>query len=133
MKRFHQREDIPVAEATTEITGGGGIRNAFRSECTQIGFILPSEFKMFQTCSASEQIESNVQHMIGFTVWQMHFEDRTYAIDVLGETELLHHLLNHSESTGTNGLDSVAQLILNRRREQSSVTDRSSLLCRFCS
>ena len=54
--------------------------------------------------------------MIGFTVRQMHLEDRTDAIEVLGETELLHHLLNHSDSTGTYGLDSVGQLILNRRR-----------------
>ena len=53
--------------------------------------------------------------MIGFILRQMHPEDRTNAIDVLGETELLHHLLNHSESTGTNGLDFVGQLILNRR------------------
>jgi hypothetical protein len=62
---------------------------------------------MLKACSASEQIEGDIEHMIGFTVRPMQLKDRTDAIDVLGETVLLHHLLNHSESTGTDVLNAL--------------------------
>ena len=116
MKRFLQSEDVPRAESTTEVSGGRRIRNSFGTQRVQIGFVLSSQFEMLKTRAASKQVVSNVEHMIGFTIRQMHLEDRTNAIDAFCQPQLFDHLLNDTQSTSIRSLNSIGQLILNGRR-----------------
>jgi len=103
-------------ESPTEVSGSRGIRNAFSTEGIQISLIVPSQFEMLKTRAASKQVVGNVEHMIGFTVGQMHLEDRTNAIDAFSETQLFDHLLNDTQPTGIRSLHSIGQFILNGGR-----------------
>ena len=71
---------------------------------------------MLKTGAAGEQVVGNVEHMMGFTVGQMHLEDRTNAIDAFCQTQLFDHLLNDTQSIGIRSLNSIGQFILNGGR-----------------
>ncbi len=78
-------------------------------------FIVSSQFEMFQARVASEEIEGDVEHMIGFGVRHVHIEDRTTAIDGLGEPDLSDHLLHNREPAAVNGVRFITQLKLRFR------------------
>ena len=50
--------------------------------------MVAPQFKMFQTGAASEDIESDVEHMIGFGIRHVHFENLAMPVDRFGKPEL---------------------------------------------
>ncbi len=70
---------------------------------------------MLQTLAASEQIEGDVEHVVGFTVRQPQLKDRTQPVDAVGDAQLSHELLNHSDPAGRDRMRPLGQLILSRR------------------
>ena len=116
--RIHQTIDILWRKASAEISGCRGIGNPLSSQQTKIGFIVASQFKMLKTCSASEDVKRNVQHMIGFRVRHVHFEDAAVAVDAFRQTNLTHHLLHKSKPPTTDGLCSVSKFQRCRRTSQ---------------
>ncbi len=61
--------------------------------------------------------------MIGFTVRQMHLDDRANTIDVFCEPQLFDHLLNDTQPTSIRRLNSIGQLLWNGgRRDHRRLT-----------
>lgn len=118
VKGLHQHQNIPPGEPSAEIPARRGIGNPLGPECIQIRLIRASEFEVLKSTSASQQIASNVQHVVSFTVRQPELKDRAETINALGEIQLLDQLLHEADSTGRNRLSSIGQFILNRWRPE---------------
>ena len=118
VKRFLQREHIKLREPPTEIARRRGIGNALSTEGVKIRLVIPPQFQVFQTRATGQQIERDIEYVIGFTVRQMKPEDRTLLVDAPSEIQLSHELLHHSDPSGGNGLRAIRQFQLNRWRAQ---------------
>ncbi len=57
--------------------------------------------------TSCKQAVGNVEHMIGFTVRQMHLEDRANAIDTVCQVQLFDHPLNNSQPAVIRSLNSI--------------------------
>ena len=56
---------------------------------------------MFFSRAAGEDIECDVEHMVGFVVRQMPFEQMQSAVDFLVELDFLSHQKDGADATGT--------------------------------
>ena len=89
---------VSFTEPSTKIAGRSGIRNPLSSQSIKIRFVISSQLKMFQTGASIEQVESNIEHMIGFRIRHAKLEDRTAAIDALRDPQLPNQLLRDINS-----------------------------------
>ena len=118
MERFLQREHIELRKPATEISRRRGVRNPLSPEGIQVSLVIPPQFQMLQTCSSGEQIEGDVEHVIGLAVRQMKPQDRTLPIDTPGDIQLPHELLNGPDPSGGESLYPIRQFQSDRRRDE---------------
>jgi hypothetical protein len=98
----HQREDIGLgSEAAAEVPGGGRVWDSFGSQSIEVNRIVASQFEVFESFAAGEDIKCDVEHMVGFVVRQMPFEQMQSAVDFLGEVDFLSHQKDGADATGT--------------------------------
>lgn len=120
MESFLQRENIELRKPSAEVSRSRGIRNALSPQRIEIRFVVASQFQMLQTRTARQQIERNVEHMIGFTVRQVKPEDRTLPVDASRDIQLPHKLpippaeracVRSASSSCTAGVTSMGECI----------------------
>lgn len=73
---------------------------------------------MLQTRTTGQQIERDIQHMVGFAVRQMKPQDRAQPVDAARDIQLPHELLHRADPASRESLCPLRQLQLNRRRDQ---------------
>ena len=70
-------------EAAAEVTRSGGVGDSLGSQGVKIDLIVASQFEVFDVLAAGEDVEGNVEDMVGFVVRQMPLEEVKVAVDVL--------------------------------------------------
>ena len=71
-----------ASEAAAEITLGGGVGNSLGSQGVEIDLVVAPQFEVFDPLAAGDDVESDVQDMVGFVVGQMSFEKVEIPIDI---------------------------------------------------
>jgi len=67
---------------------------------------------VFDALAAGEDIEGNVQDMVGLVVRQMPLEQTKVAVDVLNEFDLLSQQKDGSDTAGTQAPDAVGVFVM---------------------
>ena len=67
---------------------------------------------MFDALAAGEEIEGDVQDMVGFVVGQMPLEQMEVAVDFLDELDLLSQQEEGADAAGTEPPDAIGRLIV---------------------
>ncbi len=75
VERLHQSPDRHRIETTAKVTRRSRVRNPLDTERIQVDFVIPSQFQMIQARATGQQVVGNIQHVVGFTVRQVPFED----------------------------------------------------------
>ena len=70
----HQGHDIGLTEAATEVPGSGGVGDSFGSQSIEIDFVVAPQFEVFDPLTAGEDVEGNVQDVVGFVIGKMDLE-----------------------------------------------------------
>ena len=96
----HQSLDVGRHEAPAEITFGGGIGNSLGAQGVEIDLVVATQLKMFEVLATGDDVESDVQDVVGFVVGQMSFEKVEIPIDSVDEADLL-----SQQKNGTDGTD----------------------------
>ena len=97
----HQGEDVGLGgEAAAEVACGRGIGEPLGSEGIEIDLIVASSLDVFDPLAASEEIEGDVEHMVGFVIGQMAFEEMEGPVDLLVELDLLNHEEDGPDAAG---------------------------------
>ena len=78
-----------LGEAAAEVPGGGRVGDPFGPERIEVDLVLAPPLDVFEASAACEEIEGDVQDVVGFVVRQMAFEQMEIAVDVLEEFDLL--------------------------------------------
>lgn len=80
-----QCSHVVLAEAAAEVTGRGGVGDAWCAECVEKNLVVAAEFDIFQTGAVAKHIESDVQHVIGLGVRAVDLEEVQALVDRLIE------------------------------------------------
>jgi hypothetical protein len=59
---------VEFVEASTKVSGGGGIGNSFGVQSVQIGFILAPPFDVLQSFAVTENVVGQIEHVVRFAV-----------------------------------------------------------------
>jgi len=71
---------------------------------------------MLKACTAGEQVQGDVENMIGFVIGCVQFENGSGGIDVFTQVELLDQLHDDADSAAGDGLLFFCKLKLRGRR-----------------
>ena len=119
MKSVHQFLNVTFTEPSTKVTRGCGIGNPLSSQGIRIGFVVSSQFEMFQAGASGEQVEGNVEHMIGFGIRHVKLKDGTAAIDAVRDAQLPNQSLRDANPPACYGLSLLRHFIVHGRNFSS--------------
>ena len=108
----HQPVNSGRCETSTEVTSGRRIRDSFGTQQVQVCFVISPQFDMLETGASREEIEGNVEHMIGLSIRQVDFENRAMLIDRFGKPNLPDQLLHQGDPATTDRLRLLCQFQL---------------------
>ena len=111
-----QLEDVLLMEATAEIACRRGVGNPLSPKGVQPRLVVADLFQMVQTRPARQQVQCNVEHMVGFIIRQMKLQQSEVFIDRFTDTECLDRLKHDPDATCRNRLLLLGQLVPDRRR-----------------
>jgi hypothetical protein len=109
---IHQSLDVGWYEAPAEITRGGGIGYSLGAQGVEIDFVVAPQFKVFDPLPAGNDVEGDVQDMVGFVVGQMSFEKVEIPIDIVDQANLLSQQENGADTAGTEALDAIGLFVV---------------------
>ena len=108
----HQSLDVGRHEAPAEITFGGGIGNSLGAQGVEIDLVVATQFKMFEALATGDDVESDVQDVVGFVVGQMSFEKVEIPIDSVDQADLLSQQKNGTDTAGTEAFDAIGVFVV---------------------
>ena len=112
IESVHQGHDIGLTEATTEVPCRGGVGDSFGSQSIEIDFIVAPQFEVFDPLTASEDVEGNVQDVVGFVIGKMDLEEMKIGVDVADQAYPVRQQQHDADATGAETLDAIGQFVL---------------------
>ena len=110
--RVHQVEDIGWGEAAAEVPLGGRVGDAFGTQGVEIDLVIAPQFEVLEAQAADEDIEGDVQDVVGFMVGQMPLEEVELAIDLLDEIDLLSQEEEGTDAAGPEPAGALGVVIM---------------------
>ena len=108
----HQVENIGLTEAAAEVSGGGRVRDSRGSQRIEVNLVIAPQFEVLNALAARDDIEGNVQDMVGFVIRQMPLEQVKVAVDVLDEVDFLSQQKDGSDATGAEPADAIGIFVV---------------------
>ena len=78
-------EDVGLGEAAAEVPCGGGVGDALGAQGVEIDLVVAPQFEVFDPLAAGEDVEGDVQDMVGFVIGQMPLEEMEIVVDVVDQ------------------------------------------------
>ena len=97
----HQREDIVLGETAAEVACGGRVGDAFGSQGVEVDLVVAPQLEVLDAQATGEDIEGDVQDVVGFVVGEMPLEQVELAVDLLDESDLLGQEEEGPDAAGT--------------------------------
>ena len=79
---IHEIQDVTPAEPTTEVARGGGVGDSLCIQGVEISLVVAEPFDMLKLGAAGQDVQGDVQDMVGLVVGAMVFEQMQVVIDV---------------------------------------------------
>src|SRR5512135_8134 len=77
----HQVQDVAPAEPPAEVSRGGGIGDPLGAQGIEVALVIASPFEMLELVSPGQDVEGDVQDVIGLMVRQVPFEELKLLVD----------------------------------------------------
>ena len=78
---FHQSDDVRSLEPTAEIARGGGVGDAVGVEGIKKDSVVAPQLDVFEAATAGQDVECDVQDMVGFVIGEMALEEMEVEVD----------------------------------------------------
>ena len=62
-------------EAAAEVPFGGGVGEPLGAQGVEVDLVVASQFEVFDAFAAGEEVEGDVQDVVGFVIGEMPLED----------------------------------------------------------
>jgi hypothetical protein len=110
--RVHQGQDIGLGEAPAEVAGGGRVRDAFGSQRVEVDLVVAPQFEVLDAQAPGEDIEGDVQDVVGFVIGQMPLEQVQLVVDLLDEPDLLSQEEEGPDAAGTEAAGASGRFVV---------------------
>ena len=104
--------DIGLGEAAAEVSGGGGVGDTLGAQGIEIDLIVASQFEVFDSFASGEDVEGDVQDMVGFVIGQMPLEQNKVGVDVFDQSGVASQQEHGADAAGTEALDAIGQFVV---------------------
>ena len=102
--RRHQRLDVLLREAAAEVARRRRVRDPLRAERVEVALVLPEPLDVFEAAAAGEDVERDVQDVIGLVVGHVRLEDRDAPVNLGHEPHSLRERVHHADASGRDPL-----------------------------
>ena len=108
----HQGDDVGLGEAAAEVACGGGVGDALGAQGIEVDLVVAPQFEVLDPFAAGEDVEGDVQDVVGFVVGEMSFEEMEVAVDVADQADPLRQQEHGADAAGGEALDAVGEFIV---------------------
>ena len=105
-------DDVGLGEAAAEVAGGGGVGDALGAQGVEIDLVVASQFEVLDPLAAGEDVEGDVQDVVGFVVGQMPLEEVEVVIDVADQSGPARQQEHGADAAGGEALDAIGQFVV---------------------
>ncbi len=110
--RLHQGEDIVGVEPPAEVAFGGRVGDAHGAEGIEIDRVVAPPLDVLEPPTAGEDVECDVQDVVGFVIGDMAFEEMEVVIDGRDQAGPLGHQEHGADAAGGQALSALAEFIV---------------------
>jgi len=102
-----------LLKATTEVARCGRVGNAGGAQRIEVGFVLPSQFQVLQASRIAQGVVGDVEHVVGFVVWQMELEQVQPLVNGRRQADHLRQLMDQADAAVRRPDGPLRNFILN--------------------
>ena len=104
--------DVGLGEAAAEVPRGGGVGDALGAQGVEIDLVVASQFEVFEPVAAREDVEGDVQDMVGFVIGEMPLEEMEVMVDVVDQAGPASQQEDGADAARGEALDAIGQFVM---------------------
>ena len=108
----HQGHDIGLGETAAEVPGRGRVGNSFGSQGVEVDLVIASQFEVLDPLAAGEDVEGDIQDVVGFVIRKVPLEQLKIAVDLLDELDSLGHQNDGADAARAETPDTVGVFVV---------------------
>ena len=108
----HQGDDIGLTKAAAEVPRRGGVGDSVGSQSVEIDLVVAPQFEVFDALTAGEDVEGDVQDVVGFVVGKMDLEQMKLGVDVADQAYPSSQQKHGADAAGAETLDAIGQFVV---------------------
>jgi hypothetical protein len=112
-------------ETSTEIAGCGGVRDQVRTQGIHVGRVVPQALDVLQARAAAQYVVSQVEHVVGFVIRQMHFQQLQPLVEFFRQAQLRDQTMDSRDASETHRIRVRTDLVV----DHAGCEHRSLLRC----
>ena len=107
-----QVHNVAFGEAAAEIPFGGGVGEPLGAQGVEVNLVVASEFEVFDAFAAGEDVEGDVQDMVGFVIGEMPLEDMEVVVDVADQADPARQQVHGADAPRSEALDAIGDFVV---------------------
>jgi hypothetical protein len=108
----HQVQDVAPAESPAKVSRGGGTGDSLGAQGIEVDLVIASQFEMLELVSPGQDVEGDVQDVIGFMVRQVPFEELKLLVDRGDQSGPTGQQEHNTNTAGSEPHDPIGQFVL---------------------
>ena len=114
--RVHKRNYIVFRKPATEVSFRGRVGKSLSAQRVEIDRIGASQLNVLDPLSAGNDVEGDVQDVVGFMIGEMALEEMEVVVDITDQPDPPCQQQHGTDSPGVETLDAVGELIVDVAR-----------------
>ena len=99
-------------EAAAEVPFGGGVGDALGAQGIEIDLVVAPQFDVLEALAAGEDVEGDVQDVVGFVIGEMALEEMEVVVDVADQAGAASQQEHGADAAGDEALDALGQFVV---------------------
>ena len=109
---IHEIQHITPEEPATEVARGGGIGDSLGIQGVEISLVISEPLQMLELGAAGQDVQGDVQDMVGLVVGAMAFEQMQVMIDVSNQSGPACQQEHGTDAAWAQSLDPITQFVV---------------------
>jgi hypothetical protein len=108
----HQGLNVGFLETAAEVTFGGGVGNALGAHGVEKDFVVAPQLDMLEPPATDQDVESDVQDMVGLVIGEMPLEHMDHVINIADQARPLSQQQHGADAASAKALNTLTQLVV---------------------
>ena len=104
--------DVGLGEAAAEVPFGGGVGEPLGVQGVEVNLVVASELEVFDAFAAGEEVEGDVQDVVGFVIGEMPLEEVEVVVDVADQAGSAGQQEHGADAAGGEALDAIGEFVV---------------------